>query len=323
MKLPQSIVAVVSQQMQQSAASRRSIELARRSKARLFLCMPAYDPNIDATAEMVDASVSRRARQDYLEERMQWLGAWAAELVRQGIDANCEVFWARSADDAVLSTVLEQAPDLVIADLDRESFFKRWSVVRPATLRLARWCPAPLMLVQESSTILPAKICAALDPAHAHAPTAGLDERVLDATWSVAMAADASMELVHVFAYASSQQSSNGRLHNQIEEMRADDESKLQALADRYSVPEDRLFLRDGPVVKALYQHVVEHEVDLIALGSEYRNRIDRLLLGSTTESFLTQAPCDLLIVRPRGFEALLAKHKGLGAGSTQAARAA
>ena len=55
----------------------------------------------------------------------------------------------------------------------------------------------------------------------------------------------------------------------------------------------------EGNPVHRLTELVHENGVDLLVLGSSYRSALDRLLLGSTAETMLYQAPCDVLLVKP------------------------
>lgn len=309
MKMPQQILVVVDAATYQTAASRRAIELARRTGARLHLWMPAFDERIDATAELVHPDVERRARGQFIEERLRPLAAWTAELVSQGLRATCEVVWAKAAQDALLAAVLELSPDLVVKDLQRESFLRRWSVIRNADWRMARTCPAPLMLVQPESPVLPARIAAAVDPAHPNAHPSELDERVVQTALPLALAANATLELLHVFPYRPQDEGLSAKMDELIEQLRREDAEAFARFAEKFSVPQDRRVLLGGQAVVELVKHAEESGVGLLVIGSQYRTGFDRFLLGSTAEGVIAQAGCDLLLVRPDRFAAELARH--------------
>lgn len=314
MNLPKLILVVVDSTMRQTAATHRAVELARRARARLHLCMVAFDPRIDATAELVHPDVERLARERFLEVRLRWLAQWTAELAAQNLAATCEVMWARSEHEALLARVLEMSPDLVVKDLAHESFLRRWSVVRSADSRFARMCPAPLMLVQADAPVLPTRIAVAVDPAHPHARATELDERIVQIALPLALAANATLELVHVFPYSRSEEGMSAKLDELIEQMRREDATAFGKFADRYSVPEDRRVLLGGNPIQELLTRVEARGIGLIVLGSPYRGGLDRFMLGSTVEALIAQASCDLLLVRPDGFAAELARHQDLGA---------
>lgn len=314
MSMPKVILAVVDGEMRQTAATHRAVELARRSGAQLHLCMPAFDRRIDATAELVDPEVSRLAKDHFVDQRMRWLADWSAELVTQKVRANCDVIWGPAAHDAILAKTLELDPDLVIVDLETESFLRQWTAVKPSVWKLARLCPAPLMLVKEGSSLVPSRVAAAVDPYQAQARSTDLDERVLQAALSIAVVCDARLDLAHVFPFRPADEHMSAKLDELIESQRETDRKLFTEFADRHSVPADRRFLMGGRTVLELFGHVEKHQVGLLVLGSEYRGSIERFFLGGTTESLLAQAPCDLLLVRPADFRKALEKHRDLDA---------
>jgi universal stress protein E len=304
------ILAVVDPEMRPSAATRRAVELARRSGAQLYLCMPVFDRRIEESAELVDPDVSGLARENFIGQRRAWLTQWMAALADQGIRADGDVLWGPASHEAVMARVLELDPDLVVADLLREPFLKHWMTVKPSVWKLARLCPAPLMLVREDAPTIPARVSAAVDPFQAQVRTAGLDERVLDAALQHASTTDARLDLVHVFPFRPADEHLSTKLDELIDEQRETDRRLFTAFADGHSVRQERRFLMGGRTVVELIRYVRSHDVDLMVLGSEYRGSIERFFLGSTTESLVAQAPCDLLLVRPADFRAVLEKHR-------------
>lgn len=310
MSLPQLILALVDPAMHQTAATRRAVELARRCGARLHLLMVAFDARIDATAELVDPDVERLARERFLEQRLRWLSEWTAELVAHKLRASCEVVWAKSAHEAVIAKALEQSPDLVVADLHRDTFLRRWSVVRSADWRLARFCPAPLMLVQAEAPTLPALVAAAVDPFHPQARASELDQRVVQAALPMAMACGAAIELVHVFPHRRRDEGLSVEVDQLIDRLRREDGAAYAEFAQAHSVPNESRVLLEGEPVEELLRYAERRDVGLLVIGSQYRRGLDRLLLGSHAEVLIAQAGCDVLLVRPDGFAAELARNR-------------
>lgn len=314
MDMPRSILAAVDSGMRPSAATRRAIELSRRTGARLHLLMPVYDARIDATSERIDAEVARLASDQFIGTRLRWLADWTAELAAQNLRASCEVVWARASHEALLARVLEQAPDLVVKDLEHDSFLGRWPVIRTTIWRLLRTCPSPLMLVQPDAPLMPSRLAAAVDPSHPNARSSGLDDRVVKAALPLAMVANATLDLVHVFPFRREDSGTSAKLDEVVDEVRTEDRRIYNEFAERYSVPRDRRVLLGGSPAVEILNHAQAHSIDLLVLGSEYRGAWDRFLLGSTAESLISQAGCDLLLVRPEGFARQLAKHMDLDA---------
>jgi universal stress protein E len=116
------ILVVVDPGMRPSAATRRAVELARRSGARLHLCMPAFDRRIEESAELVDPDVSALARENFIGQRRAWLTQWMAALADQGIRADGDVLWGPASHDAAMAKVLVgRAPEHEARRADRRA----------------------------------------------------------------------------------------------------------------------------------------------------------------------------------------------------------
>lgn len=81
------------------------------------------------------------------------------------------------------------------------------------------------------------------------------------------------------------------------DELLAAAKKRLQKLASELSVPEDNQWLEIGSPKLEIIRIADENEVDLIVVGSHGRHGL-ALLLGSTANSVLHHAKCDVLAVR-------------------------
>lgn len=81
-----------------------------------------------------------------------------------------------------------------------------------------------------------------------------------------------------------------GRLKDELE-------AKLKALGDAHSVPADHRHFLSGVPAKEVHRFVDENDIDLVVLGTHGQKGV-QLLLGSTANSVLHGANCDVLAVR-------------------------
>ncbi len=72
---------------------------------------------------------------------------------------------------------------------------------------------------------------------------------------------------------------------------------RLAELAEQLHLTKEQQFLEIGSPKAEIVRIAKEHEVDLIVVGSHGRHGL-ALLLGSTANSVLHYAPCDVLAVR-------------------------
>ena len=308
--MPESILCVIDPAMEKTPAARRAVELCRRSGAQLHLLMVAFDVRIDATAELVDPEVARLARERFLDRRERWLEEWCGILSEQKLRISSEVVWSPKVHEAVLAKVTERSPELVVKDVHHQDVLHRWSMLSVEDSRLARQCRVPLMLVQPDSRAGFARVAAAVDPAHAEARATGLDDAVVGMALPMAMLAGASLELLHVIPYRPGTEGLSIEIDELLERLREEGKDAFFAFADRHGVAPEQRVLMTGDVVPELLRHVAGARVDLLVIGSQYRKGFDRYLLGGHAEALVSQAPCDVLLVRAPGFPEVMARRR-------------
>ncbi|MGC1181677.1 universal stress protein [Legionella sp.] len=76
-------------------------------------------------------------------------------------------------------------------------------------------------------------------------------------------------------------------------------EKELKQLAEKLGVDEKHRFLEFGSTKNEILRVAAERKIDLIVTGSHGKHGLS-LLLGSTANSILHNAECDVLIVRPK-----------------------
>lgn len=75
----------------------------------------------------------------------------------------------------------------------------------------------------------------------------------------------------------------------------------LTRTAARYGIPEEDTIVRRGAATDTIIAEADEWRADLIVVGSHGKGFVDRLLIGSTTESLLDRLPASLLVVPVAG----------------------
>lgn len=85
---------------------------------------------------------------------------------------------------------------------------------------------------------------------------------------------------------------------DQVESRLKDElQENLKRLGERFGVPEDRQHFQNGLPAKEIHRFVEENDIDLIVLGTHGQKGV-QLLLGSTANSVLHGASCDVLAIR-------------------------
>ncbi len=116
---------------------------------------------------------------------------------------------------------------------------------------------------------------------------------------------NAELLVVHVneplvAAYAADGMSAwGGQLVTLEQDIRKESTQKLNELAERLGITKENRFLRDGRSADEIHDVIKENDIDLCVLGTHGQHGL-QLLLGSTANSVLHGATCDVLAIRVR-----------------------
>lgn len=70
--------------------------------------------------------------------------------------------------------------------------------------------------------------------------------------------------------------------------------------AERIATTAVRMALVEGDPAAEILRYARDHGVDLLVLGTHGRTGLRRLVLGSVAERVVRQAPCPVMVVRPK-----------------------
>ncbi|MDP3857480.1 MAG: universal stress protein [Stagnimonas sp.] len=311
MKRISRILVIADPAMRHSPALRHGRELARKSGAALELCLFDHDQLIERTADLVSSGVMQLAREQFEQQRIQWLASEAATMAEDGLQVDCDFVWAPQLYEAVIAKCLESQPDLVIKDAPVKNPPAR-DRSYGADRKLFRYCPAPLMLVHPTTPDLPSHVIAAVDVSPKPDNKAALNEAILQTGLSYAYLTGSDAHLAHSFPFDRPTVVTSIELRHLHDQVRHEDVERFKRFASSQAVPEDRCHVLDGAPSAALPELVGKLQASLLVLGAAYRSAFDRFILGSTVEQLIANPPCDLLVVRPEGFMAELEKHLDL-----------
>jgi universal stress protein E len=206
---------------------------------------------------------------------------------------------------------------LVLKDTEYHSTLRR-ALFSSADWNLIRTCPAPLLLVKPAEVIEPPRVLAAVDPMHEHDKPADLDRRILAFAEEFCAAIGAELHVAHVFdgapfaAATATQMPSVAPPAPEItlELMASAQKRHRQALDELVAgepIPAERVHFGTGKVVDLLPTMADQVGASFAVLGAVARGALKRVFLGSTAEKLLDVLPCDLVVVKPQGFESPVA----------------
>ncbi|HEX9877979.1 MAG TPA: universal stress protein [Gammaproteobacteria bacterium] len=270
------------------------------ASVELFIC--DYDPDIDA-GNVSTVWISQPARENLMGILRNKLEALAAPLRQKGLKVSVDVAWDHPLDEGIVRKVVATKPWIVLKDTHHHNVLKR-TILTNTDWHLIRQSPAPLYLVKPGLPPEKPKIVAAVDPLHQHDKPAELDHKIVALAQQLCDAVGGELHIVHTYPVPQPMSVPEGAPIIDIsKEIEAEHRKAFDAFVAEYSLPAKQAHLLEGLPHQRLPTLVEKEGVAVIVMGAVSRRRLDRIFLGSTAERVLEWLPCDLLIVKPEGFE--------------------
>ena len=289
-------------------AIERAAWLARHEPAQIELFISDYAPQAaqsrTGTAD-VRASVVERHR-----SRLEQL---AEPLRAEGIAVAVDARWDYPLHDSIVRKTVDSGADLVIKDTHYHSVLKR-SIFSNTDWSLIRNCGASLWLVKPRPPGQRPCFVAAVDPLHAHDKPAGLDNRILATARALGSALNGDVHVFHAFDVAAAIAVTTDAMSMPIalplneltDAMRAEHTDAVARLCKQHGVPPERTHVHQGGTRQLLLTLTEQLRADAVVMGAVSRSGLKGLFLGNTAEDVLDRLHCDLVIVKPEGFKAVL-----------------
>lgn len=312
------LVAIKDLRGRASPAIRKAAQLARALDARIELFHAISDPFV------VDALMFARQDVDRIEtavtaRHLKRLEALAAPLRKRGLKVDTAVEWDFPVHEAIVRRARHVHADLIVAERHATRHMVP-SVLRYTDWELVRHSPVPLLLVKTRQPYDSPSILAAVDPSHAFAKTARLDEEILNAGARVNTALRGQLHVVHAYVPTligmtpreTSAPDATAQIVGKAQGEAGERLGRTLRAARLGALKADRRHLVPRHPVDAIPQLARELDSDIVVMGALSRSGLKGLLIGNTAEQLLDDLPCDLLIVKSPAFVTrIAAKSRG------------
>ena len=288
-------------------AIERAALIARRSGAHLEL----FSVVRPATSLLGGnkAALLRITRAN-VEARLAKLESLAGRLRGEGLTVHCNVDTDFSPGDGIIRRLKTSKSDLVVIEAHKHGVLARLMLTQ-TDFDLARHCPAPLLVVKSAKAERRPVVVAALDPWHASGKPAALDARIAELTHAISQSIGGKPHAAHVYAPLMRYESDSVAAPIVVAVPAAEEKKYTAAIRRRFKAEAHKLeispqnaHLRMGDPAIVLPELAASLKADTIVMGAISRSAVSRVFIGSTTERVLDAMPCNVLIVKSKGFRA-------------------
>ena len=245
-----------------------------------------------------------------VEQQQRQLWALAEDLRETGVSIRAVVECDRPVHEGIVREALRQQAALVVIESVHTSPSERL-LFSQTDAKLIETCPCPLLIIRRKRAyVTHPRILAAVDPMHAHAKPAILDDAIAAAASDISDALSGELHLFHArVPWATASHQVRGprwvpdvvRDENQVAYEQGV-ESRVAELALRHHIPNMRTHLVDGDVTECLCSFTRCDSIDIVVMGALARSFVQRVMIGNTARRLLDELDCDVLIVKQPGF---------------------
>ncbi len=204
----------------------------------------------------------------------------------------------RPDHEAILQRIQKYQPDMVLKSVRRRHPLARL-LVTSTDWKLVRHSPAPLWLVKSRDWHTDGSIMAAVDPLHSKAQQNELDHLLLESTSALASRLELQARIFHCyFPDVTSMFPKVLDAGSYLREKRAKHEQKMMELLKPHHLDMDNVLMTRGDLGRTLAQAIRKERTNLLVLGALSRNVVEHAIIGSTTERMLSDARCDVLVMK-------------------------
>jgi len=241
----------------------------------------------------------------------------AARVRRNDLKVTVAAEWDYPVYEAVIRRAAHIKADLIVAE-QHAGRHRAPSLLRLTDWELLRLSPVPVLLVKTDAAYRRPAVLAAVDPTHAYAKPAKLDDEILSAGSAVTDALRGTLHAVHDY---SPMLTSAFRDFQPADDVMARLDMEAAAQAKRgfdralgsAKIPSARRHLVNRHPADAIAKTAHETHCSIVVMGAISRSGFKRLFIGNTAESLLDQLPCDLLIIKPAHFgPRIQRRHRGV-----------
>ncbi|RDV24135.1 universal stress protein UspE [Alteromonas aestuariivivens] len=296
------LLAVIDPERESQPAYARAIELAAKTNAQVTAIMVIYDLSYDMTT-MLSGDEREAMREIIIRDRTDWL---KSELRKHG-QAPYEVVvrWNNRAYEAIIQCAIERDIDLVVKATRPHNDWTSM-LFTPTDWHLLRKCPSPVLLVKDQGWPENGNIIAAVNVGTEDREHAQLNNKLTVIAQDYASLLSGTVHLVN--AYPSTP------LNIAIEVPEFDPESynnsvrnhhqqEMDAHAKRFHVSAECCYVIEGMPEKVVPQVARKLDAELVVIGTVGRVGISAALIGNTAEHVIDNLDCDVLAIKPDGFE--------------------
>jgi universal stress protein E len=317
MKTINKILVDINPDTEQQPALSKALIFAKKQPVTIKLLCCVYYPAVQASSLFAPDQLEK-TQKAILEIHQAQLNTLANNNATKNITFETEVIWRSPIYLGILKVLEAFKADLLIkATHQHKLITKRFFT--PTDWYLLKACPIPVLLVKDQEWTEHSSIVAAIDPEHNLSKESELDINILKTGVTISSHLKIPLHAVHCFDPSywdilfealgktgmwadvyPGEQNSHENESMLLEKLRYQHNVNFAQTCTKYVPHSENQHIVSGDIDHILPDTLTRLNAGILVLGTTYRTG----LLGSTAQRLVETVECDLLAVKPTGFEA-------------------
>ena len=297
------ILVVIDPTTDSQPALARACLLASKTQAEVvaFLCI--YDFSYEMTT-MLSYEERDSMRKAVVQDREEWLAKICAQYQAQNNIVSA-VVWDNSIHEAAIKHSLEENCDIILKAANSHDDLASL-IFTPTDWHLLRKSPTPVLMVKQHDWPDNGNIIASVNVGTEDKQHADLNDKVANCAKEYAELLNAQLHLVNAYpgtalniAIEIPEFDPQGYTANVAKHH----ENEMAKFADRHGIASQQCHVKQGLPETAVPVQADELDAELVIIGTIGRIGLSAAFIGNTAEHVIDALNCDVLAIKPDGFE--------------------
>ena len=302
------ILAVIDPSSEEQKSLSRAIEIAQKNKASVTAFLTIYDFSYEMTT-MLSAEEREMMRSATVNDRTRWLSDLVSNITpTQSVDIDVKVGWHNRPFESIIYEVIDSQYDLVVKGTHQHSALKS-IIFTPPDWHLLRKSPVSVLLVKDHAWPVQGNIIAAINVGTEDTDHKSLNTLVSEHAVYFTKMLDANLHFVNSYPgtpvnIAVEMPEFDPRNYNDT--VKNHHIEAMTEHAAKYAINESQCHVREGLTEDVISHVASDIDAELVVIGTVGRVGISAALIGNTAEHVIDNINCDLLALKPAGFQSPL-----------------
>ncbi|MFT6284320.1 MAG: universal stress protein E [Arenicella sp.] len=299
---------------QEQPALSKALHFAKHQPITIMLLSCLYYPAVVAS-NLLTPKQLQKTQAEIIKMNQGRLNQLISQHSQENVTYETQVMWHSPIYQGILKVVDSFKPDLVIKATHQHKVIAR-RLFTPTDWYLLKACPVPILLVKNQKWTKNTSVVAAIDPEHNLSKQSELDKNILKAGFSMSSSLGIPLHALHCFdpsyweilleavdksgmwadVFSVNEHQNESMV---LEQLRYQHNVKFAEECSEYVPNSENQHIMSGDINHVLPKTLTQLDAGILVLGTTYRTG----LLGSTAQRLIEAVDCDLLAVKPKGFE--------------------